>query len=255
MGLTGCDTGPAAHFHAPPVLVNHSLLAQSTGVFLANKNAPVELWFDQLLSPRSVVRANFSLRSADLGVNLRLRWEPASKRVSVLFDAADVREDVEYTLVVRETLLSWDGVAAGRVSAFRVRFFAGEVAMARSQISFAREVQPFFAASCAVAGCHSQSDAVMDLDLSSAAGVQRSVVGVISRQNPSMLGGPDRTEPQWSGMPRVLPGEPEQSYLLYKLLGDGPLRGSPMPFGGPSVPQDQIEKMSLWIAQGARTDN
>ena len=95
----------------------------------------------------------------------------------------------------------------------------------------------------------------MGLDLSSAEGMSRSAIGVLSRQNPSMTGGIDRTEPQWSGIPRIAPGEPEQSYMVYKMLGAGPMRGSPMPFNGPLIsPIDQLQ-ISRWIRQGARVDN
>jgi cysteine-rich repeat protein len=63
-----------------------------------------------------------------------------------------------------------------------------------------------------------------------------------------------------SGMKRVLPGEPEQSFLYAKLLwGTDPTMpadgGSPMPAGGaPALTADHLEALEKWIRGGAPED-
>ena len=51
-------------------------------------------------------------------------------------------------------------------------------------------------------------------------------------------------------------GAPEYSYLVYKLLGDGPVLGDRMPppdTGAPLEP-DELATVSDWIARGAPDD-
>lgn len=252
---TGCDTGAPMRPAQAPFIVRSSLVGRIDGAFNANVNLPIEFDYDQILSPRSVVRANFSLRSADLGVNLRLRWEPVQRRVQLLFSPAEIRPELEYILTIRDGLLSWDGVPTGRTTAYRLRFYAGDLAVAPSVVSFSADIAPLFRRSCVGSGCHGPREPVMGLDLSSSIGVATSAIGVLSRENPSMTGGIDRTEPQWSGIPRIAPGEPEQSYLVYKIVGAGPMRGSPMPFNGTLISETEQLQISTWIQQGARLDN
>jgi hypothetical protein len=78
-----------------------------------------------------------------------------------------------------------------------------------------------FADHCDSSGCHNASDRKMDLDLSDANGVVLTGVGRVAHQaetgpktgtplqNPSRFG---------VAMPRIDPGRPENSYLLYKLV-------------------------------------
>lgn len=49
---------------------------------------------------------------------------------------------------------------------------------------------------------------------------------------------------------RVVPNEPDSSYLLLKLLGD-PRAGQRMPLGQPALQQAQIDLVRDWIQQGA----
>ena len=65
------------------------------------------------------------------------------------------------------------------------------------------------------------------------------------------------------GMSRVAPGDPEHSFLMHKL--DGLLKcetlacaadkscGGPMP-EGPKLPDDKLDTIRRWIAQGAKND-
>ena len=55
-----------------------------------------------------------------------------------------------------------------------------------------------------------------------------------------------------AGALRVIPGSPEASFLVRKLTGDlAPDEGLPMPFGGATIPEAEIERVRSWIADGA----
>ena len=53
---------------------------------------------------------------------------------------------------------------------------------------------------------------------------------------------------------RVVPGEPDNSYLVHKLEGRADIVGQRMPFGGPFLSEGQILVIKRWIALGARND-
>lgn len=59
-----------------------------------------------------------------------------------------------------------------------------------------------------------------------------------------------------AGAIRVIPGDPENSYLIHKLEGRaGAISGSRMPLGGPPFLTDgQMLVIKRWIALGARND-
>ena len=54
-----------------------------------------------------------------------------------------------------------------------------------------------------------------------------------------------------AGAVRVVPGNPDGSYLIQKLEGRTDIAGSRMPLGGPFLPQADIDVIRAWIAQGA----
>jgi cysteine-rich repeat protein len=53
------------------------------------------------------------------------------------------------------------------------------------------------------------------------------------------------------GLVRVKPGDPESSYLIWKLEGRPGIIGSQMPLFGTPLEQDEIDSIALWIANGA----
>jgi len=53
--------------------------------------------------------------------------------------------------------------------------------------------------------------------------------------------------------PVVTPGNGEGSVIIKKLAGTAGF-GSQMPFGGQPLPDSTINKISLWITQGALND-
>ena len=69
-------------------------------------------------------------------------------------------------------------------------------------------------------------------------------------------GGDGYSDPAWGALQRVDRGNvaglgrPEYSYVVYKLLGDGPVVGQRMPPEAPLTP-DEVALVSDWIAGGA----
>ena len=63
------------------------------------------------------------------------------------------------------------------------------------------------------------------------------LVNVASQQQPSVL--------------RVVPGNPDASYLVRKLEGAPGITGQRMPFGGPFLDAAAIAQVRAWIAAGA----
>lgn len=76
-------------------------------------------------------------------------------------------------------------------------------------------------AGCARAGCHAGAQPAAGMDLGSAASVRTTVLRVLAREAlPTGTSGEVLTNPlvAGEGMPRVDPGNPGNSYLVYKLL-------------------------------------
>lgn len=101
--------------------------------------------------------------------------------------------------------------------------------------SFSADVQPLFIAGCSFSGCHDAASASGELVLSE--GQARSQLVNVS----SVL------EP---GRVRVLPGDPENSYLVMK-LENRQSEGEAMPLGG-SLDAAEIQLIRDWIEKGAK---
>ena len=56
------------------------------------------------------------------------------------------------------------------------------------------------------------------------------------------------------GAVRVVPGDPENSYLIHKLEARGGIAGTPMPRGDALLAEGQIRVIKRWIELGARND-
>jgi hypothetical protein len=94
----------------------------------------------------------------------------------------------------------------------------------------------------ACSSCHNPNGGAfrqVGLDMSTA-GSFDSLVGVSSREKPGVL--------------RIVPGDPENSYLLHKLEGRTDIIGARMPNRGPYLSDGQIAIIRRWIELGARRD-
>jgi hypothetical protein len=109
--------------------------------------------------------------------------------------------------------------------------------------TFSSLSQRIFVPSCAVSSCHAGNpppSAPMSLEQGQA---YASLVGAPSDEMPTL--------------PRVAPGQPDQSYLLYKLRGTaGSIGGvaTQMPLGQAPLTDAEIADIETWIANGAPND-
>lgn len=116
---------------------------------------------------------------------------------------------------------------------------------AETTVSFANDIVPMFVASCT--SCHTgeaarTGSANLNLDPEFAYG---DLIRVMSGHVPTMA--------------RVMPGDPDASYLVHKLAGtqaDVGGRGQRMPRGSEENywTDEQIELVRTWIAEGAQNN-
>jgi hypothetical protein len=131
------------------------------------------------------------------------------------------------------------GMSSGHADRDRVAL----VCRRSTAATFATLVRKVFTPSCATFSCHgvNQAGGLQLLPESAYA----NLVGVLAT-NPAARG---------AGVLRVLPGDPDASFLVRKLMGTlGPLEGDSMPRVGTRLPAAQLELVRRWIAAGAPVD-
>ena len=94
-----------------------------------------------------------------------------------------------------------------------------------------------FNVTCTTNGCHSASDPDAGLILDA------------ENSYSLLVNQPSQQKPAFS---RVAPGDPDNSYLIHKLEGTG--EKNRMPFRGSALPQQTIDVVRQWIADGALDD-
>ncbi len=112
-------------------------------------------------------------------------------------------------------------------------------AFAEAPVSFTRDLAPILKLQCAT--CHATGDEGGDIALYPKA-AYRHLVGV---KSPT------------AGLVRVVPGKPNDSYLIMKLEGTHLAKGGKgvrMPFGGAPLPAATIALFRNWISQGAKNN-
>jgi len=108
-------------------------------------------------------------------------------------------------------------------------------------VSFTNDVQPIFTASCAKTNCHKGSAPDVGLDLA-AGNAHADLVGVTTAQCQKQ-----RT--------RIIPGDPDESYLLDKVRGvDLCDKSARMPLQGMKLSEEKIAIIQAWICGGALED-
>lgn len=93
-----------------------------------------------------------------------------------------------------------------------------------------------FTVSCAVPGCHGGAGAQLGLRLDPGFSAANLV---------------DVPSPRAASLVRVVPGNPDASFIIRKLEGTQTL-GDRMPLFGPYLPQATINVIRLWILNGAQ---
>lgn len=283
LGTNGVDRKPFA-------------LADAVGV---TTSTAVRLRFDRYLDPAAASRQAVCLRSDLASVerleecteNLFLRptYDPATRTVTYYQQDDDARlaPDTLYKLTVFPAAADAAGYAAFDGAPLAARFeLTFQTSATESKTSelpkeddvlaqnarFCGSVLSVFKRSCAP--CHAAAGAPMGLSLVSGGAVLATAVGKVAHQ--SQVGGDAATplvRPSRFGvaMPLVAPGNPGESYLLYKLLvgdvGDDEMRavgeagrlkrsavvGLAMPPAPYAVTHDEVVAISEWIARGATT--
>ncbi len=106
-------------------------------------------------------------------------------------------------------------------------------------VTFAGDVVPIFEASCGGSDCHTGQDALSSLSLSPSAAYAALV------EAPS-----DGCE----GRVRVVPGNPDESYLIEKVVEGDVCVGKKMPMFAETLPDDVLRKLTAWICAGATSE-
>lgn len=104
--------------------------------------------------------------------------------------------------------------------------------------TFSSLANDYFGPTCSQAGCHSVGTARAELVL------------VPAMAYGNLVNVPSSQQPQFN---RVTPGDPDNSYLVRKLRGNG-IQGDRMPQGGPFLSPDEIDRFVRWIDNGAPDD-
>jgi hypothetical protein len=107
--------------------------------------------------------------------------------------------------------------------------------------SFARDVQPIFAARCATSGCHSATRQQSGLNLSSE---EASYASLVNQQSVSSS----------ARLLRVEPGDADNSWLVRRIQADPARRENlpRMPLAISPLTDNQIATIVNWINQGAK---
>lgn len=160
------------------------------------------------------------------------------------------------TAPVGPAQLTWMPPQVTKLTGFRIEVTAGDdgtpaasatdrsdaefqISPPPQAVSFASQLQPIFNANCLDAQCHDATLPASGLLLTAGASY-RALVGVASSETPC------------TSYKLVEPGQPDRSYLVFKLQGSGAcLNGSRMPKAMPALPAAQIQLFRDWIANGA----
>jgi len=98
-----------------------------------------------------------------------------------------------------------------------------------------------FTPGCTQGPCHNGTTRAGELDLSSSAASYSALVDVVAHNQTAR----DR------GLLRVVPGDPDTSFLFLKLFSPGPGEGTPMPTVDERLTAPYLDLVARWIEQGA----
>lgn len=115
-----------------------------------------------------------------------------------------------------------DGATLAPGQRRRFEFFATKptgTAYAEPRVDFCTEVLPILAAKCGTGACHGEGGAAaMGLVLTTPEGIARTAIGHVARETETTGRSAPESEGRLFGvaMPRIAPGSPGSSWLLYK---------------------------------------
>ena len=114
-----------------------------------------------------------------------------------------------------------------------ISFLLPKLAQAQESADLEAQVAAIFEQGCARAGCHAAPLPQQNLDLSR----EQFYAGLVGEPS---VGKPDEI--------RVIPGNPDDSYLLKKLRGEEGIVGLQMPMIGDKLSDEQLGAIESWIA-------
>lgn len=100
--------------------------------------------------------------------------------------------------------------------------------------TFTNIQEEIFNKSCAFSGCHVSGSVNPNLS-------GNSFTNIVSKQSST-------------GMDYIKPNEPNNSYLLQKILGSNGINGSRMPLNNSPLSQEKIDAITEWINDGAKNN-
>lgn len=117
--------------------------------------------------------------------------------------------------------------AGGSIAVFQCA--AAAAVAGSSEVRFARDIRPLLNKHCV--GCHG--------------GVKRAGdISFIVRERVVAQGPEDTRKP-------IIPGAPERSEMVRRIRSSDPVKRMPPPEHGPSLTEEEVEKVRRWIAEGA----
>ncbi len=327
--VASCDALTQKDEPQPPPPFAHVVAANVGTQAPLPQDGVIELGFDRFLNPLTVNRQSLGLRDAFGGApdSPIVQYDPVA-RVATLSNPNPGQPWLE----VGKSYQVVFPIANAEAGSFGLRTIDGasldpstgplgfQIAPptgnppSSPKIDFCADVFPIFAATradptlrgaCSASACHggsaSSPTSAMGLVLESEDGVRRAIGAPARETANGGLTTPLAPQPAFPvGMPLIDPGNPGDSYLIYKLLladddtvpdasgasvpytlgcgraitapfdyGPGASFASPdeaarlasritgrrMPWGSTPLTFDEIERISLWIAQGAGVDD
>jgi len=255
--LGACDTRPADSPTPDPLrVVETTPSAPDGGRGTHPIGPPLRVRFDRLLAPSTITRSQLRVTTGGLQAFGGLRYDVLRRELSLYPNPNDLRPGLEYVLTVGDGIRSWDGSALAAPVVVRFLPTVREPVPRDPVPSLRRDIAPLLSQHCTGGGCHGELTPAMGLDLSSARAIRASCVGVLARQRADRVA-LEMLDPRWSTLPLIDPGitagqgRPEYSYLVYKLLGDGPIWGARMPLGRAPLREEEIRLVVDWVTAGA----
>lgn len=194
---------------------------------------------------------------------IQLMWEGAdADDASLSYDVVALQGSTRTAIAsglvrsVGAASLSWTPPRVGTVTPYRIQITVRDggapslsatdtsdsdfaISPPAQMVSFANQLQPIFNASCTAAQCHDPNLPQAGLNLTAGA-AYAALVDVKS------------TQAACAAYKLVTPGQPENSYLIFKLAGSGAcFTGSRMPKGAPALSIAQLQLFRDWITNGA----
>ena len=234
---------PVEQLDRPPLVVMGSNIED------LQENVPrdvrIELSFNQPLDPLSLERTDISIKSGELTVGGRTKYD-LLRRTLTFEPSSNLRGNLWYKFVLKNPPYSIMGTAS-RQEEINMLFrtgeeLSGEYPPAPAPVDFESEIYPAFTANCA---CHSQVNPLLDVQF------------IFNTPEEFLHGAVATDSKEWQNWQIISPGSHEKSYLMYKLLGDERLglptitgeRMPPPPLA--ALAEDTIETVKNWIEQGA----